>query len=45
MRENRRRDRALAESDISEEEQKRLGSELGKRDTTDLENPYFRYAM
>ncbi|CAI0647288.1 unnamed protein product [Colletotrichum noveboracense] len=45
MRENRRRDRALAESDISEEEQKRLGSELGKRDTTDLKNPYFRYAM
>ncbi|KAF4871559.1 putative transporter [Colletotrichum siamense] len=45
MRENRRRDRALAESDISEEGQQRLGSELGKRDTTDLKNPYFRYAM
>jgi len=42
---NRRRDRKAAESGISKEEQERLGRELGEVDTTDLQNPHFRYTM
>ncbi|KAM5386538.1 hypothetical protein ACJZ2D_000501 [Fusarium nematophilum] len=45
MRENRRRDRLAAESGLSEEEQAKRGRELGDQDVTDLNNPYFRYAM
>lgn len=45
MWQNRRRDRKAAESGITKEEQERLGRELGESDTTDLENPHFRYTM
>lgn len=45
MYENRRRDRLAAESGLSKEEQQRLGQELGEKDVTDRENPYFRYSM
>lgn len=42
---NRRRDKKAAESGISREEQERLGRELGEVDTTDLQNPHFRYSL
>jgi ACS family allantoate permease-like MFS transporter len=42
---NRRRDKKAAESGISKEEQERLGRELGEVDTTDLQNPHFRYSL
>ncbi|KAE8454107.1 hypothetical protein EG329_005030 [Mollisiaceae sp. DMI_Dod_QoI] len=45
MWQNRRRDRIVAESRMSKEEQERLGREMGERDVTDLNNPYFRYTM
>ncbi|KAJ5108312.1 MFS general substrate transporter [Penicillium angulare] len=45
MWENRRRDRLVAESGLSKEEQEARGRELGERDVTDLKNPYFRYSM
>ena len=34
-----------AASGIDKEEQERLGREMGERDVTDLQNPYFRYTM
>jgi ACS family allantoate permease-like MFS transporter len=42
---NKRRDKKAAESGISKEEQERLGRELGEVDTTDLQNPHFRYSL
>jgi ACS family allantoate permease-like MFS transporter len=42
---NKRRDKKAAESGISKEEQERLGRELGETDTTDLQNPHFRYSL
>lgn len=45
MRENRRRDRLVAESGLSEEDIARRGRELGEQDVTDMKNVYFRYAM
>lgn len=45
MYENKRRDRIAAESGLSKEEQERLGWEMGEKDITDWENPYFRYSM
>ncbi|KAJ9156528.1 MFS general substrate transporter [Pleurostoma richardsiae] len=45
MYENRRRDRLAAESGLSKEEQERLGREMGEKDLTDWQNPYFRYSM
>ena len=45
MWQNRRRDRAAAASGIAKDEQERLGREMGERDVTDLQNPYFRYTM
>jgi ACS family allantoate permease-like MFS transporter len=45
MWQNRRRDKKALESGISKEEQERLGRELGELDTTDMENPHFRYTM
>lgn len=45
MRENRRRDRIVAESGLTKEEQMQKGEELGEQDVTDLQNPYFRYTM
>ena len=45
MWENRRRDRLVAESSLTKEEQAQRGQELGERDVTDLQNPYFRYSM
>jgi ACS family allantoate permease-like MFS transporter len=42
---NRRRDKKAAESGISKAEQERLGRELGEVDTTDLQNPHFRYSL
>ncbi|KAH8668885.1 major facilitator superfamily domain-containing protein [Xylariales sp. PMI_506] len=45
MYENRRRDRLAAASNLSEEEQERLGREMGEKDLTDWENPYFRYTL
>lgn len=45
MWQNRRRDKKALESGISKEEQERLGRELGEIDTTDLQNPHFRYTM
>jgi ACS family allantoate permease-like MFS transporter len=42
---NRRRDKKAAESGVSKEEQERLGRELGEVDTTDLQNPHFRYSL
>ncbi|RDI83554.1 hypothetical protein Vi05172_g6518 [Venturia inaequalis] len=40
--ENKRRDGVAAASGISQEEQERLGQELGYQDVTDLMNPHFR---
>lgn len=45
MWENRRRDRIVAESGISKEEQVRLAKEMGDNNRTDRENIYFRYTM
>ena len=45
MWQNKRRDRMATESGVSKEEQERLGREMGERDVTDLQNPYFRYTM
>jgi ACS family allantoate permease-like MFS transporter len=45
MWQNCRRDKKALESGISKEEQERLGRELGELDTTDMENPHFRYTM
>lgn len=45
MWQNRRRDKKAAASGITKEEQERLGRELGESDTTDLQNPHFRYTM
>jgi ACS family allantoate permease-like MFS transporter len=45
MYENRRRDRAAAESGLSKEEQEQFGREMGENDMTDLQNPHFRYSM
>ncbi|KAK5681913.1 hypothetical protein LTS10_006447 [Elasticomyces elasticus] len=42
---NRRRDKAAAESGISKEEQERLGREMGELNVTDMQNPHFRYTM
>ncbi|TFK53036.1 MFS general substrate transporter [Heliocybe sulcata] len=42
---NRRRDKAMATDGLTEEQRSRLGKELGEKDTTDFENPYFRYTM
>ena len=40
---NKRRDKLAAESGIPREEQEQLGREMGEKDVTDLQNPYFRY--
>lgn len=45
MWQNRKRDRMAAESGISAEEQEKVGREMGERDVTDLNNPYFRYTL
>ncbi|PYH93384.1 MFS general substrate transporter [Aspergillus ellipticus CBS 707.79] len=45
MWENRRRDKIVAESGLSKEEQGQRGRELGENDATDMENVYFRYTM
>ncbi|KAI0181020.1 MFS general substrate transporter [Hypoxylon sp. FL1284] len=41
---NTHRDNRMRELGISEEERARLGKELGEKDCTDFENPFFRYA-
>ncbi|XXG96671.1 hypothetical protein Hte_002961 [Hypoxylon texense] len=41
---NKRRDQSTRELDVSEEDRVKLGKELGEKDCTDLENPFFRYA-
>jgi hypothetical protein len=45
MYENRRRDRWAAEQCLSKEDQERLGREEGGKDSTDRQNPHFRYSM
>ncbi|KAI1376812.1 MFS general substrate transporter [Hypoxylon crocopeplum] len=42
---NRRRDRRMGELGISEEDSVNTGKEMGEQDYTDLQNPFFRYAM
>jgi len=42
---NKKRDKLALESGVSKEEQERLGRELGERDVTDLNNPWFRYTL
>jgi MFS transporter, ACS family, allantoate permease len=42
---NHRRAKKAAEDGVSKEEQERLGREMGERNVTDLQNPYFRYTM
>ncbi|KAI1781493.1 MFS general substrate transporter [Hypoxylon cercidicola] len=44
VRRNNRRDRRMRELGVSEEERVKLGKELGEKDCTDLDNPFFRYA-
>ncbi|KAL0258325.1 hypothetical protein SLS55_007501 [Diplodia seriata] len=43
VRQNKIRDRAAAESGVSEEERERVGRQMGEGDVTDLGNPHFRY--
>ncbi|KAI1478632.1 MFS general substrate transporter [Daldinia eschscholtzii] len=40
---NRRRDAEMRELGMSEEDRDKAGLEMGERDHTDFENPYFRY--
>ncbi|KXT14426.1 hypothetical protein AC579_8356 [Pseudocercospora musae] len=40
---NKKRDRAAAASGLSNEEQERIGREMGENNMTDLQNPHFRY--
>ncbi|KAI6091800.1 MFS general substrate transporter [Hypoxylon rubiginosum] len=42
---NKRGDERMRELGLSEEDRVRLGKELGEKDCTDLENPFFRYTM
>ncbi|KZT28235.1 MFS general substrate transporter [Neolentinus lepideus HHB14362 ss-1] len=42
---NRCRDRVMANDGLTAEQRVRLGKELGEKDATDFENPYFRYTM
>jgi ACS family allantoate permease-like MFS transporter len=45
MWQNCRREKKAAESGNSKDEQERLGREMGERDVTNLNNPYFRYTL
>jgi MFS transporter, ACS family, allantoate permease len=42
---NKRRDMQALASDLSTEEQERLGRQLGEMDVTDMKNPYFRLVI
>ncbi|KAF3059396.1 hypothetical protein GL218_04910 [Daldinia childiae] len=42
---NGRRDRRMRELGMSEDDRIKAGLEMGERDHTDFENPYFRYVM
>ncbi|KAI8960285.1 MFS general substrate transporter [Daldinia sp. FL1419] len=42
---NKRRDRELRQLGMSEEDRIKVGLEMGERDCTDFENPYFRYVV
>jgi ACS family allantoate permease-like MFS transporter len=42
---NKKRERMANESGVPKEEQERMGREMGERDVTDLQNPWFRYTM
>ncbi|KAL1304395.1 hypothetical protein AAFC00_003395 [Neodothiora populina] len=42
---NRRRERAMQNDGLSEEERIKKAKELGEADATDFENPYFRYSL
>ncbi|ORY25048.1 major facilitator superfamily domain-containing protein [Naematelia encephala] len=44
VRENKRRDQALADSGMTPQAAELEGAEFGYQDMTDLENPHFRYA-
>ncbi|KAL7409820.1 MFS general substrate transporter [Mrakia frigida] len=45
VRKNRIRNEAAIASGVSEEERERMGRELGELDTTDGNNPHFRYTL
>ncbi|CAN8095405.1 unnamed protein product [Discula destructiva] len=42
---NKRREKMMLELGVSEEERIKRGKEYGEKDSTDFNNPYFRYTM
>ena len=42
---NSRRERLVAESGLTKEEQVQKGQELGEQDVPDMQNPCFHYSM